>query len=500
MNGVYPPNHNRFRELSSVPVKNKSNKNKRLRPDDFVPLPEIAVNEQHLPRYLVASAVSTKTNIEVAPLASYNVFQVERGLDFISKDRLEVTEMRSGDLLIKVPNNKVAELYLKSNFIDCIPVKISLHKTLNTVQGRIFSRKIANIPQEELLESLKSQKVVEVRKITKLEGKEIIATGAAILTFDLIYRPETLKLGWERVPVEEYIPNPMKCKNCQKLGHTKKYCRGVEICGECGIPTPHEPCTRKYCVNCQLEAHTSNDPNCPTFWKHKSVNYLRMSRRCTNREAWEIYNDNPTINTLKPIPRKEKNVQTYAQVLNDQPSNDMSTKNSSANKKNHAELQNIEKTDKKNEHTKTTESLSTNTTNSSTVLLNNNNKNSSQNSTPLQTTTTNINFAQNLSQEVNISTHTQFLNTDDTIFSDDNSSGDNFTFGKDIDNDSTDGMIVNDINETLCLDSPPRSHTSNLNNENTPTSQLYNNFPELNVIITPNTFKKTKDNIANGKK
>ena len=63
---------------------------------------------------------------------------------------------------------------------------------------------------------------------TRSDGGKTIAIGADILTFDLIYSPETLKLGWEGVPVEKYIPNSMRCKNCQKLRHTKNSCN-VEL-------------------------------------------------------------------------------------------------------------------------------------------------------------------------------------------------------------------------------------------------------------------------------
>ena len=60
---------------------------------------------------------------------------------------------------------------------------ITIHKTLNTIQG-IFSRKIINIPQKELLAVFKEQKVVDIHKMLK-KGEKLVATGAAIFTFDL---------------------------------------------------------------------------------------------------------------------------------------------------------------------------------------------------------------------------------------------------------------------------------------------------------------------------
>lgn len=58
-------------------------------------------------------------------------------------------------------------------------------------------------------------------------------------------------------------------------------------------------------------------------------------------------------------------------------------------------------------------------------------------------------------------------------------------------------MIFNDTNEDLDLISPPRLNTNNSTNEATPWTQMYNRFPELNMIITPNTLKNTLPPKAN---
>lgn len=86
MYGVDHPNHNRFRELDPSYGKSKPTKMKRLRADDFMPLPTIIPNDDHIPRYLVASAVSQSNSTETKTLASYNVFQIERGVNAISRD------------------------------------------------------------------------------------------------------------------------------------------------------------------------------------------------------------------------------------------------------------------------------------------------------------------------------------------------------------------------------------------------------------------------------
>lgn len=315
MNGSYPLNHNRFRELGSN--EDLSNKSKRFRDEDFISLPEIRQCDDHIPRYLV---VSTNINKELTskPISAYNVFQIEKGLNFISKEYTDVVELKSGDLLIKTKNLKAAEKFRKANYIDTIPVSITYHKALNYVQGKIFSKKIIYLSEDELIEGLKEQKVVEIRKIMKKEDDKLVPTGAAVITFDLIRRPEYLKLGWERVKINEYIPNPMRCKNCQKLGHTKNRCKNPELCRECGEITPHNPCNKKFCVNCSVESHASYESTCPSFLKHKAVLKIKIDKRCTIREAWKTYNLNPeahqifTKNNPKPtfanITKSTKNV------------------------------------------------------------------------------------------------------------------------------------------------------------------------------------------------
>ncbi|XP_017476052.1 PREDICTED: uncharacterized protein LOC108366233, partial [Rhagoletis zephyria] len=186
MNGVHPPNRNRFRDLDpDVNLSGKKTHGKRLRTDDFTPLPETTQNDDHIPRYLIASATGPKigeTATGIAqvtrPLASYNVFQIEKGLKHISTDYTEVTELKSGDLLIKVSNLKAADKFIKATHIDLVPVKITSHRSLNSTQGRIFSKNIIHLTETELVEGLAGQKVIEIKKLSKLINGTETPTGA----------------------------------------------------------------------------------------------------------------------------------------------------------------------------------------------------------------------------------------------------------------------------------------------------------------------------------
>ncbi|XP_017464402.1 PREDICTED: uncharacterized protein LOC108357841, partial [Rhagoletis zephyria] len=196
--------NNRFKDLDPDPIPGTKVKNKRKRYAEI----GLEFDDDHIPRYVVAKAIGSKPDQNVPPLSSHNVFQIEK-LQHISKEYTEVTELKSGDFLIKTNNLKAAQKCMKASYIDLIPVQITLHTNLNSSQGRIYSKKIINISDEELTKYLADQKVISVKKILKKENDNLIPTGAAIITFDLIHRPEKLNIGWEKVQVYEYIPNPL---------------------------------------------------------------------------------------------------------------------------------------------------------------------------------------------------------------------------------------------------------------------------------------------------
>ncbi|XP_055916085.1 uncharacterized protein LOC129948925 [Eupeodes corollae] len=316
--GTDPPRKNWFKGLPPEVIldqnQNSNKKPKRKRPSDDFPEPPVINNDNNIPRFIVVTGLE-KTGENIRSLSSYNPIQINRGLEFISKDILEVKAMRSGDLLLKVLNVETANKFLKAKLVDSIPVKVTNHLSLNSIQGRIYSKHIVDISEEELLSELKKFKVIDVKKMMRKQDDSLVATGAAILTFDLIRRPNEVKIGWVNCKVDEYIPNPMRCISCQKLGHTKNRCTGAPLCKNCCLPPPHDSCTRVFCLNCNTEGHTPSDPACPSFLRYKSVNKIKIDRRCTVRDAWQIFNDNPSIHQLPAPKNRNFGSSTMADII-----------------------------------------------------------------------------------------------------------------------------------------------------------------------------------------
>ncbi|GFX96350.1 CCHC-type domain-containing protein [Trichonephila clavipes] len=83
-------------------------------------------------------------------------------------------------------------------------------------------------------------------------GAEHKAPHPDLSTPDL---PQTVKMAYIRCPVRPYIPNPLRCFQCQRYGHSKNVCRGQPTCPRCG-ESGHDSadCKKKeQCLNCKGE-------------------------------------------------------------------------------------------------------------------------------------------------------------------------------------------------------------------------------------------------------
>ena len=86
----------------------------------------------------------------------------------------------------------------------------------------------------EIRDELKDQGVVEVNRVTlKKEGK-VIPTNTLFLTFGSSELPKEITVGYLKVKVALFVPNPMCCFNCNKFGHTSQRCKVAAKCTGCG--------------------------------------------------------------------------------------------------------------------------------------------------------------------------------------------------------------------------------------------------------------------------
>lgn len=187
-----------------------------------------------------------------------------------------------------------------------IMIKISFHTSMNTSKGTFYARGLLkNETLEEILEVLEPQKVTKFEQMKSFKNGKLEPTDRFIVTFDSNVLPKHIKIGYMEYEIQTFYDNPLRCTNCQKYGHTKKYCTQESVCRICARTEPHEPndCGPAKCVNCcppLPDDHPSNDPKCETRVKEQFIKRLQVDNRISATQArrqFESMSQNPRFNS-----------------------------------------------------------------------------------------------------------------------------------------------------------------------------------------------------------
>lgn len=262
-------------------------------------------------------------------------FVIEKGLAMITTYIKETQRLRSGDLLVLTNREEGYKALLKANKLAGFPIVAEDHKLLNSCKGVVYSHDLMFVDTDEITKELHNQKVTKVERIKRKINGELKDTPLHILTFDTTELPNEIKAGFLKLEVRLYIPNPMRCHNCNRYGHTKTKCFRVPICPKCAKPIPegHEEiqCEPIKCSNCH-QNHTSFDRNCPTFTMEKEIIKIKTMDRITYYRAKEKYfreNANTTGATMT-----QQSKLSFSEVLKQNSSNNFNSNNPQNNNNN----------------------------------------------------------------------------------------------------------------------------------------------------------------------
>ena len=125
---------------------------------------------------------------------------------------------------------------LKTSTFFGLKVSVTEHKSLNSSKGIIRDRMLKGDKETEIVGYLKEQGVTACTRFTIKKDHETVETNTLLLTFNTVDVPKSLKIFYRIVPVDMYVPNPLRCFNCQRFGHHESNCP-VDIgsvCEKCG--------------------------------------------------------------------------------------------------------------------------------------------------------------------------------------------------------------------------------------------------------------------------
>ena len=199
-----------YNQTKTQTTSNDENKKRKLNENSSDSSGEESLSAGFVP-FLVVEPVDKVNKI------NHSIFAVQKFATCSIGSIKSAKKLRSGSVLLEVRDHHQYDLAMAlTKWVD-VDVKVTEHRGLNSSRGVIRSRELRDCPDDEVLEALQSQKVTAVHHIkTKKDGLEL-PTNTFILTFRSPNPPTHITAAYMRIPVERYIPNPLRCYNCQSM-------------------------------------------------------------------------------------------------------------------------------------------------------------------------------------------------------------------------------------------------------------------------------------------
>ena len=239
---------------------------------------------ENWPRFIVLESPHP-----TAPLSKISPFTVAKAIQGKFGTIKKITKMKSGSLLIEASRASQAQQILATTELSGLAVTATAHRTLNSSKGVIkdYHKDLFFMSDEDILNELSDQGVTDVSRFFLKKDSQTIKTNTLFITFNTPTAPKELKIGYYNVKVQMYVPNPLRCFNCQKFGHSKKFCKNPLACWKCGSEG-HDgsECTAETtcCLNCKGD-HCASSKACPIWIQEKDIQRIKTERGLSYGDA-----------------------------------------------------------------------------------------------------------------------------------------------------------------------------------------------------------------------
>lgn len=262
------------------PFSTSDNQKKKRRAAESVSFSD--EDESTFPSYLVAASVDDQ------PI-NLSIFGIQKLLSCAIGDIKSAKKLRNGTVLIEVRNKHQANAALKMTNWVSQPVKVTPHRSLNTSRGIIRCRDFRDCDDAEVLNALSSQGVTSAKRLMTKRNNALEPTNTFVLIFGLPTPPKSLKAAYMRLDVEAYVPNPLRCYNCQHYGHGKATCNRKAVCAKCSQEGHQDTeCENSpHCANCAGN-HSAYSRDCPEWFKQKEITQIKFEKNISFGDARKI--------------------------------------------------------------------------------------------------------------------------------------------------------------------------------------------------------------------
>lgn len=237
------------------------------------------------------------------PVTNINPFAIEKQITGILGTPKSVKKLKNETILVEVKSRQQAENLLGHDTFFGQPVEIYAHRTLNSSRGVVRCKELSLCTLAEIESNLRSQGVTAAKQITIIRNGKTIKTNTYILNFDSPTVPKEIKVGFLKVKVSVYVPNPMRCYRCQKFGHTERTCTKTPVCGRCafaGSEHDYSTCTNEMkCLNCGGQ-HLARSKDCPVWKLEKETLHIKYNENLNFPDARKLAKTRLQLDETRP--------------------------------------------------------------------------------------------------------------------------------------------------------------------------------------------------------
>ena len=215
-----------------------------------------------------------------------------------------------------VPWDFLMELTSRDH-LEEYPVKIYVlnsdlfsHGIISPVSLRLSDEKILQWLEADSVGIVKVERLKK-RKLDSGDSGEWIDSETIKITFKSDQIPKGVKLCGSYYKTRPYIPFPIQCWKCQRLGHTRGSCKGKTRCRKCGGNHEKKDCTSTVmrCTHCS-GPHHANSRECTVIQRACKLEKEKVLNKNNNQEPTpQITNGSnwPGIhNSGKPVVTSEQ--------------------------------------------------------------------------------------------------------------------------------------------------------------------------------------------------
>lgn len=195
-----------------------------------------------------------------------------------------VSFLSNGRIMIKCKDGKQKQKILKMKTL--VGGKITCSEIGDKTRG-VISGVPLNVSMEDIKGSLNGGIVTSARRLQMWKDDKRCDSTSVMIQFEGGTLPIRVKLGFISFSVREYMPPPLRCFKCQRMGHTANLCKGKMRCAKCGGEHEYGKCEEGAeikCCNCG-GGHSAAYAGCPVQQEAREIQKVKTMQKLTYAEA-----------------------------------------------------------------------------------------------------------------------------------------------------------------------------------------------------------------------